>query len=107
MRIVVFTPGKHWPRIAHVSNINDIRAAVGGQDITCLTVQCYGRDLWVITLTDTDGLAPNRIVDGHCLYGTIVVCGYGLSSLPLPVAKDLQSDCEWPMAQFFEHEKPA
>jgi hypothetical protein len=108
MRVVIMEPGKLWPRIAHLDDARAIQATLGGLTFA-RTVHHSGRDFWVVTRVDAEavGLAPNRIIDGHCLYGPIVVCGYGFADIPLPVAKDLQFDCAWPMAQLESHDKPA
>ena len=108
MRVVVFEPSKQWPRIDSLADIHAIRDAVGGY-VNAHPLHRAGHDLMIITRCDAEatGAPPNRIVDGHCLYGTIVVTGNGLTSLPLPIAKALQSDCDWPMAQLEVYDKPA
>ena len=101
MRAVVIEPGQQWPRIVPMEDISSMRVVVGGY-LDMRPLHRAGHDLMIVTRYDAEasGAAPNRIVDGHCLYGTIVVCGDGAKSLPLPVAKDLQSDCDdWPMVQ--------
>ena len=108
MRVVIMEPGQLWPRIVHLEDISSIRVAVGGY-LDSRPIRHSEHDLMIVTRLDAEatGAAPNRIIDGHLLYGTIVVCGAGLAGLSLPVAKDLQSDCEWPMAQLEAHDKPA
>lgn len=108
MRTVVFDPGQQWPRIVDLVDIHAIRAAVGGY-INAQPLHRADQDLMIITRCDAEaiGAPPNRIADGHCLYGVIVVCGDNMKSIPLPAAKELQSDCEWPMAHLEVYDKPA
>ena len=101
MRTVIFEPGQQWPRIVKLEDVSSLRVAVGGY-LDVRNVYRAGHGLSIVTACDAEstGAAPNRIIDGHCLYGTIAVCGDGLKSLQLPVAKDLQSDNDdWPMVQ--------
>lgn len=100
MRTVIMEPGQQWPRIVTLEDVSSIRVAVGGY-LDARQYHWRGCDLMIVTRVDAEatGAAPNRIVDRRCLYGTIIVTGGGLTNLPLGVAKDLQSDCEWPLVQ--------
>jgi len=108
MRTIIMEPGQKWPRIVALEDVSSVRVAVGGY-LDARQYRWRGRDLMIVTRCDAEasGAAPNRIVDGHLLYGTIVVAGDGLTNLPLAVAKDLQSDCEWPMVQLETYQPEA
>ena len=107
MRVVILQPSEKRGQIANIIP-EQLRDLVGGHTVS-MPARISGFDLLVVTRLDADptGAAPNRIVDGRLLHGTIVAIHSIATDLPILVARAIQNDYVWPMAQLEAHDKPA
>lgn len=104
MRILVFEPGITYPKIQHIDGtLESMRRIVGGYVEPIYVPEC-GPDAVLLVNEEgrLNGLAPNRTVNGHPIFGTFLLCKRSreeLVGLSIKEAIELRETCVvWPMA---------